>query len=972
LTKGRPVTKDLKSREEFYRETVFLPKTEFPMRGNLPQKEPEILKNWQDQDLYRAMRNARKGKPKWVLHDGPPYANGDIHMGHAVNKILKDVVVKSWQMMGYDTPYVPGWDCHGLPIEWKIEEQYREAGKDKDDVDPLQFRDECRKFAQKWADVQSAQFQRLGVSGDWGNPYLTMTNRAESRIVREIHEFVKNGGLYKGAKPVMWSVVEKTALAEAEVEYKEHKSITVWVKFPVVQTQIEVLKDAFVVIWTTTPWTLPSNRAVAYGPEMEYAVYEITDIGADSKAKVGEKIIITPALLKSVTESAKITGYNQIATIKGEDFAGTICAHPLRGQGYDFDVPMLAGDFVTDEAGTGFVHIAPGHGADDFNLGVANGLEVTDYITDDGKYRANIALFAGLEIYTQKGEMGQGNFAVIKEIDAAQCLLAKGSLRHEYPHSWRSKAPLIFRATPQWFISMDTTKLRQSALREISNTRWVPEKGEARIRAMIENRPDWCISRQRAWGVPIALFVHKVSGEVLKDEEVLNRIAEIFEAEGSDAWWARHAQDFLGPDYDAEDYDQVFDIVDVWFESGSTHAFVVEDHDTWPDYKGVERADLYLEGSDQHRGWFHSSLLESVGTRGRAPYKAVLTHGFVLDKDGYKMSKSEGNVVDPLKMLGEYGADILRLWVMTSDYGDDIRIGQDMLKSTGDLYRRIRNTLRFLLGALDGMSKSEMLKPDQYKDMPELERLVLHQLHEMDQHVREHIKNYEFGKLANRLHHFCNNELSAFYFDIRKDRLYCDRPDMFERRACRTVMAHIYDCLVTWLAPILCFSSEEAWSHRPPGIFDDAPSIHVREFPAIPASWNDAALAEKWDALRNVRRVVLGAIEPHRASKAIGSSLEAAPVIHVDAIYAAALKGVDAAELVITSKADIQSGEGPADAFRLHDVPGVAVTFKKAEGQKCLRCWKVLPDVGSDPEYPELSARDADAVRWYQQNRKAA
>ncbi len=969
---------DQKEKEDFYRQTVFLPKTEFPMRGNLPQAEPEWVSKWRDMDLYRKIRETSKGKEKWILHDGPPYANGDIHMGHAMNKILKDVVVKSYQMMGYDAPYVPGWDCHGLPIEWKIEEKYRAQGKDKDDVDPLQFRDECRKFAAEWAEIQNEQFQRLGVSGDWKNPYLTMTNRAESLIVQEIHKFAMNGGLYKGFKPVLWSTVEQTALAEAEVEYKEHKSITIWVTFPVVETSIDALKDAVIAIWTTTPWTMPSNRAIAYGEDMTYAVYEVKEVADGSKAKVGQKIALTPALLNEVMENAKVTTWEEVGSFNGADLAGTVCAHPLRGfeganGGYDFDVRLLPADFVTDDAGTGFVHIAPGHGGDDFDLGMKHGVEVTDNVADDGKYRATVPLFGGLEIYDSNGKMSDGNFAPIKAIEEAGHLFAKGSMRHEYPHSWRSKAPLIFRATPQWFIGMENNDLRKNALKEIANTRWVPEKGETRIRAMIEQRPDWCISRQRAWGVPIALFVHKISGEVLRDEDVLNRIAEIFEAEGSDAWWDRHAQDFLGDDYDSEDYDQVFDIVDVWFESGSTHAFVVEDSETWPDYEGCGQIDLYLEGSDQHRGWFHSSLLESVGTRGHAPYKTVLTHGFVLDKDGYKMSKSDGNVVDPLKMMEQHGADILRLWTMTSNYSEDIKIGQDMLKSTSDLYRRMRNTMRFLLGSLDGFSKSEAVDlSGDLSDLPELEQLMLHKLYEMDAKVRDYIQNYEFGKLAKALHEFCNEDLSAFYFDIRKDRLYCDRPDLFERRACRSVMAEIYSCFTSWIAPILCFTAEEAWSHRPAGVFDDIESIHMREFPAVPDHWQNSGLAGKWFAVRDIRRAVLGALEPYRGDKTIGSSLEAAPVIYVSDDYAKALEGVDVAELCITSGATIETKDAPADAFTLSDVKGVAVVFQKAEGQKCIRCWKVLPDVGSDPEFPEVSARDADAVRWYKENKLAA
>lgn len=962
-----------------YKDTVFLPKTDFPMRGGLPQKEPEILARWQEIDLYTQMRKAAAGKPKWILHDGPPYANGNIHMGHALNKILKDVVVKSWQMMGYDAPYVPGWDCHGLPIEWKIEEKYREAGKDKDEVDILSFRDECRRFAQEWVDIQSGQFQRLGVSGDWATPYLTMRNRAEGKIAREIHKFALNGLLYKGAKPVMWSVVEKTALAEAEVEYKEHKSITVWVRFPIVQaghkwnhleeaahdlveirSNQELLSGADVVIWTTTPWTLPSNRAVAYGKDIEYGVY----------AYEGGKLVLATALAEGVREAAKIDNWELIGTLKGADFAGSVCAHPLRGQGYEFDVPALEGDFVTDDAGTGFVHIAPGHGEDDFklvrsyNLGVncsvvehhgdgsqtvlqkaqpEKEIEVTDNVDDGGVFRPHVPLFAGMEVYTQKGEIGGGNFAVLKALTEAGKLLAKGSLRHEYPHSWRSKAPLIFRTTPQWFIAMDRTAegadktLRAASLEAIRNTGWIPAKGETRITAMIENRPDWCISRQRAWGVPIALFVRKDTGEVLLDAAVCERIGLAFEAEGSDCWWhAGAAQRFLGNDYDAADFDQVFDIVDVWFESGSTHAFVVGDTQTWPDFKGVEQIDLYLEGSDQHRGWFHSSLLEAVGTTGKAPYKNVLTHGFVLDEKGYKMSKSLGNVVDPLKMMEEYGADILRLWVMLSDTSEDIRIGQDTLKNTGDLYRRIRNTLRFLLGALDGFTREEFVEFFERPEiLPELEQLMLHRLFEVDRDVRSCIERAEFTKLAKLLHDFCNEDLSAFYFDIRKDSLYCDAPDSGKRRACRSVMAVIFNGLTAWLAPILAFTAEEAWSYRPAGVFEDVQSVHLREFPSVPARWENNALAAKWKTILLVRKKVLEAIEPMRANKVLGSSLEAKPVITVSTEEAQALHGLDMAEICITSQAVVEIG-APS-----------RVDVEKAEGGKCVRCWQILPEVGA-------------------------
>lgn len=932
--------------EEETRETVFLPKTDFPMRGNLPAKEPEIIKLWQEMDLYSAMRKTAQGKPKFVLHDGPPYANGNIHMGHAVNKILKDVIIKSWAMMGYDTPYVPGWDCHGLPIEWKIEEKYRDAGKNKDDVPVLEFREECRQFAKEWVGIQSAQFQRLGVTGDWSNPYLTMTHRAESAIIREIHKFALNGGLYKGAKPVMWSVVEKTALAEAEVEYQELKSITVWVKFPVVKSDVAALDGASVVIWTTTPWTLPSNRLISFGSSIEYGVYAFD----------GQKIVVATKLAESVKAAAKIEAWECLATFSGAELATTVCKHPLHAADafYNYEVPLYAADFVTDDAGTGFVHTAPSHGEDDFELFIKHYSvkDVPDNITDDGKYRPHVGLFAGLEIYTQKGELGQGNFAVLKALQEAGNLLAKGSVRHEYPHSWRSKAPLIFRTTPQWFVAMDNEiKLREGALRAIKETKWVPAKGETRITAMIENRPDWCISRQRAWGVPIALFLHKETGEVLVDPKLFDAIAAAFEAEGADAWYKDGVEKrFLGDK--ADQYTKVNDIVDVWFESGSTHAFVLGDTVTWPDFAGVKKADLYLEGSDQHRGWFHSSLLESCGTNGHAPYKTVLTHGFALDEKGYKMSKSLGNVVDPLKVMEEHGADIIRLWVMLSDYSEDIRIGKDTLKNTADLYRRIRNTLRFLLGALDGFSAEERVDLSDAR-VPELERLMLHHLAVMDKSVRSCIEGYEFGKLAKMLHDFCNNELSAFYFDIRKDRLYCDRPDQFERRACRTVLAEIFSNLTAWLAPILSFTTEEAWQYRPAGVFEDVKSVHLREYPSVNAAWRNDELRAKWLEIEAVRNAVTSALEPFRKDKVIGASLEAAPKISVQRDF-----GIDLAEVCITSAADVTvSGQ-------------TQVVFAKAEGHKCERCWKVLPEVIDNSD--NLCNRCADALKYYAQNKKAA
>jgi len=950
-----------------YKDSVFLPKTDFPMRGSLAQKEPELLARWRAMDLYGLQRAKAKGKPKFTLHDGPPYANGNIHIGHALNKILKDVVNRSQMFLGRDVAFVPGWDCHGLPIEWKIEEQYRSKGKDKDQVPALQFRAECRDFAAHWVSVQSEEFQRLGVVGDWDHPYLTMTIAAEAQIVREIHKFLLNGLLYKGVKPVMWSVVEKTTLAEAEIEYHDHKSTTLWVKFPVKSSRHGLLNwpDVSVVIWTTTPWTIPANRAIAYG-DFSYTLIVADEVQEDSLAKAHDKMIVATELVEKFCAQAGISKWHsQVSDLQASDLHGTICLHPLHGQGYDFEVPLLSGDFVVTDAGTGFVHIAPSHGEDDFNLGRKHDLEMPDYVSDDGVYRDHVPLFAGKCVYKPDGKVGDANGAVIKALSEAGALLAKQNITHSYPHSWRSKAPLIFRTTPQWFIAMDrapegqSKTLRELALQAIGETRWVPGMGENRIRSMIESRPDWGISRQRAWGVPIALFVEKKSGQPLKDKAVLEKIASTFAQEGADAWYARPAQYFLGETYRAEDYDQVFDIVDVWFESGSTHAFVLDPRcnaGNWPELDWP--ATLYLEGSDQHRGWFHSSLLESCGTRGRAPYDIVLTHGFTLDEQGRKMSKSLGNTIAPQSVIQQMGADILRLWVVMADYQQDQRIGAEILKQIGDYYRRFRNTLRYLLGALDGMSASERLP---HTEMPELERWVLHRLVEVDGVIHKAIADFDFNRAMVTLHEFCSVELSAFYFDIRKDSLYCDRADSVQRRATRTVLEQLFESLTVWLAPFLCFTAEEAWLARH-GQAGDHVSVHLQQFPTIPALWRDDALAAKWEKLRAVRRVVTGALERARADKIIGSSLQAHPTVYVSAEQAALLQDVDFAGLCIASACTVVSGVAPETAFRLDDVAEVGVVVALAAGHKCERCWQVLPDVGKHSDHPLLCDRCHDAV----------
>lgn len=952
-----------------YRPTVFLPKTEFPMRGNLPQQEPKILERWKAMGLYERLRGQAKGRKSYILHDGPPYANGNLHIGHALNKILKDIVVRSRQMMGFDAPYVPGWDCHGLPIEWKIEEQYRAKGQDKDQVPILQFRAECRAFAEKWKNIQSEEFQRLGVLGDWAHPYATMTKRAEAQILREMHKFLQNGLLYKGVKPVMWSVVEKTALAEAEIEYQDHTSTTLWVKFPVIKTAKKELEGASIVIWTTTPWTIPANRAIAYG-EFAYALVEVTEAKEGALAKAGDKLVVAAELQDAFAAMAKVA-VKAVASLSAADFAGTVCSHPFRGRAgsdgyFDYDVPLYQGAFVTTEAGTGFVHIAPGHGEDDFNLGKQYSIKFDESVGDDGRYLPNIKGFEGLYVYKPDGKVGEANGAVIKALIEANALLAKQNIKHSYPHSWRSKAPLIFRTTPQWFIAMDKTveiagkkaTLRELAMQAISDTDWFPAVGENRIRGMIESRPDWCISRQRAWGVPIALFLNKKTGEVLKDQAVLDRITSAFDADGADAWYARPAQEFLGSAYKADDFTQVFDIVDVWFESGSTHAFCLNQDlgsSEWPNLTWP--ADMYLEGSDQHRGWFHSSLLEGCGTMGRAPFKQVLTHGFTLDEQGRKMSKSLGNVTAPQEVIDQMGADILRLWVVASDSSDDLRIGKEILKQIGDLYRRFRNTLRYLLGALDGFSEAERLPYDQ---MPELERWVLHRLYEVGQVIAKDLELYNFNHAITVLHDFCNSDLSAFYLDVRKDSLYCDRPDSIRRRAARTVMAEVFDHLVLWLAPFLCFTAEEAWLERNGQPKDD--SVHMQGFKTIPAEWRNDALGEKWMDIRRLRSVVTGAMEMARNDKKIGSSLQASPRVFVKTEHLALVKGLDLAELCIASSVSLTEGAVPADAFTLKDVDGVGVVIAIAEGQKCERCWQVLPEVGKHADHPDLCNRCHDAV----------
>jgi len=948
-----------------YRETVFLPDTPFPMRAGLPQKEPAILERWAEQDLFEAIRKERQraGAPLFVLHDGPPYANGDIHIGHALNKILKDFTVRSRFLLGYDVDYVPGWDCHGLPIEWKIEEEFRKQGRRKDEVSKAEFRKRCREYAGEWITTQRAQFARLGVLGRWDKRYATMDFSTEAAIVREFHKFKNTDQLFRGSKPVMWSPVERTALADAEVEYHPHVSPMVWVRFPVVEGS-DAATGADIVIWTTTPWTIPANRAISYGPEIAYAVYEVEamqqGLEFDPWAKPGDRLIVAEKLAEEVREAGKIATWRRVERF---DPSGVVAAHPLAAldSHYGFPVPLLAGDHVTDDAGTGFVHTAPGHGADDYEVWRAHGHhEIPDTVDPDGAYYDHVPLFGGLKVLETEGKsagkFGPANKLVTEKLIEAGRLLARGRLEHSYPHSWRSKAPVIFRNTPQWFVRMDGriqggSTLRERALDAIEATEFVPEAGRPRIRSMVESRPDWLISRQRAWGTPLAMFVDKETGQPLHDPEVDARIVKAIEDDGADAWFTRPDSDFLGNGHDPSRYEKVEDILDVWFDSGSTHAFTIENRPDshWP-------ADLYLEGSDQHRGWFQSSLLEACGTRGAAPFKAVLTHGFTLDEQGEKQSKSKGNVIAPQDVIKDSGADILRLWVSMVDYTDDQRIGKTIIQTTADAYRKLRNTLRYLLGALSDFSPDEAVE---LSAVPPLERFILHRLWELDAHVRQAYAAYDFQGVVRAVSEFCIGELSALYFDIRKDALYCDKPDSPRRRAARTVMDAIFERLTAWLSPVLSFTCEEAWLTR----FPSAHPNPFRTLPETPEAWRNDQEAARWAKIGKVLEVVTGALEIERREKRIGSALEAAPKVWIaDLGLLAAFQGVDPAEVFRTSQATLASGEGPADAFRLAEQPGVAVEPLRAEGRKCARSWRVLPEVGSDPRYPDLSLRDAEAV----------
>ncbi|MDR1365736.1 MAG: isoleucine--tRNA ligase [Holosporales bacterium] len=967
-----------------YKSTVFLPNTSFSMKGALPDKEQEIFGRWEKDGLYQKIRAKFKGRPKFILHDGPPFANGSPHAGTALNRILKDAVIKFKQMQGYDAPFVPGWDCHGLPIEWKVAEQLKDKKQDKPDT--IQFRKMCRDFASYWIDVQKSIFKRLGSLGDWENPYLTMDPKNEAIMVREFGKLLMSGAIYRGERPVLWSVIEKTALAEAELEYKDKKSASIYVAFKIKKTPSSDLLDASCVIWTTTPWTLPGNRAISFSDKIKYLLISVN--GCLEDRNLNTKLIIAEELKDRFLKDIEASDHTVIRQVSSDELKQVVCQHPLAGvgynfdvalidgkhvtsdpgrgsgqmepsdegpndfydqhpwagMGYDFDILLLEGRHVTADSGTGLVHTAPGHGLDDFYVCKKYGVPVVQTVDDGGCYYDCVPIFAGKHIF----KVEQDILDQLRKRPGT--LLAAKEILHSYPHSWRSKAPLIYRTTKQWFISLDKTDLRKKALKAIEDVRWLPSQGYNRIKSFVSSRGDWCISRQRTWGVPLTMFIDKKTGDILKDQSVIDRTASIIEKEGTDAWYSHPAQDFLGDKYKASDFEQVFDIVDVWLESGSTHAYVLKNREelAWP-------ADLYLEGSDQHRGWFQASLLHACATYDSAPYKSVLTHGFVVDEQGYKMSKSLGNVIDPMDIVSKNGADIMRLWAVNNEYTEDMKFGPTILKQQEDIYRRIRNTLRYMLGALDQFDDGQF----DYDLLTELDKWTLHKVAYLDNFIREQVETFALNRIVTEIHNFCSADLSAFYFDVRKDCLYCDDADDPKRKAYRQTLSVLFDIVVKWLAPIVSFTAEEAWLTRRP----EADSIHMQNMPVVPAQWYSPEREAKWRLIKAFRTTATAGLERARENKVIGSSLQASIVLYdPEAIISGlGLSAKDWAELFITSSVDIKNSNPPADACVVDEAISCGIEVVPANGEKCQRCWKVLPEVEQNPE--EVCDRCAAIIR---------
>jgi isoleucyl-tRNA synthetase len=921
-----------------YKNTLNLPTTDFPMKANLTQKELEILREWEESGLYAKMLEAGKGKPRYILHDGPPYANGHIHIGHALNKILKDIVLKSRRMSGFDAPYVPGWDCHGLPIELQVE---KNLGSKKHEITKTEMRKQCREYAAKFVDIQKQEFMRLGVVGDWDDPYLTMKPAYEGITARELARFAENGGLYRGKKPVHWCSSCVTALAEAEVEYADHTSPSIFVKFRL-KAEIAELpqlagKPVSLVIWTTTPWTIPANLAVAMHPEFDYVAL----------ASEGEILIVAEGLKDSFLAAVGRTG-NVVATFKAQILERKLAAHPF----YDRDSVVLLGDHVTLEAGTGCVHTAPGHGQEDYELGLREGLEIYNPVDNRGRFLSTLPFFGGMFVF-------DANEKVIEKLEETGTLVGKGKVSHSYPHCWRCKKPIIFRATEQWFISMVANGLREKSLEAINAVEWIPKWGKERIYGMVENRPDWCVSRQRSWGVPITAFSCNTCGEFLADGKTMHHVADLFMEAGSDIWYEKEAEELLPPDTVCPkcggiSFDKEMDILDVWFDSGVSHAAVLEHRDDLS-----SPADMYLEGSDQHRGWFHSSLLESVGTRGVAPYRSVLTHGFVVDGSGRKMSKSTGNVVAPEEVIKKFGAEILRLWVAAQDYRDDIRISQEILTRLSESYRRIRNTCRYILGNISDFDPAKDMVA--YAAMPEIDRWALHQLEILKDKVLKAYEASEFHVIYHAVNGFCTVEMSAFYLDILKDRVYTARKDSVERRSAQTVMYLILESLVKLTAPVLSFTSAEVWKYMPA---TDADSVHLSEFPPMRPEYLDEALVERWDRIQKVRGEVSKALEQARTAKVIGHSLDAAVCIDAPAEMAAFLREYrdELKRIFIVSKVDLDTPVPPDGGFTSETIDGLRILVTAAPGEKCERCWTYDEEIGAVSEHPTICPRCAAAV----------
>lgn len=896
-----------------YKDTIFLPYTEFPMRGNLSKKEPDILKYWEEIDLYKTRCETTNKNKKFILHDGPPFANGLPHAGTALNRVLKDIILKMKWLQGYYAPFVPGWDCHGLPIEWKVEENIKSEGKNKNDISVVDFRQKCADFAKYWIGVQREGFKRLGTLGEWANPYLTMNKESESVIVSLIGKFLIDGTIYRGEKPVYWSVVEQTALADAEIEYMDKVSTSIYVAFPVKSYKLDCLENAEIVIWTTTPWTIPANRAISYSGAADYVLISVGD----------RKLVVAENLLEEFIKETKLENYQKISSFQGEELEGTVCYHPLHTSGYDFDVPLLDGDHVTLDTGTGFVHTAPGHGVDDFNICKKHGIAVPRIVNEAGEYYQSVTLFAGMHIFKAENK-------ILEELTKVRALIASSKITHSYPHSWRSKSPLIFRTTPQWFISLDKTGLRAKALEEIKKVKWLPPQGYNRIKTFIENRGDWCISRQRVWGTPLPIFINKKTGEPLKDQAVIDRISEIFAKEGSSVWYSRNPQDFLGDNYKAEDYIQSQDTVDVWFESASSNVFVLQKRENL-----AEIADLYLEGSDQHRGWFQHSLLVSCVANSRAPFKSVLTHGFVIDEQGRKMSKSLGNTINLPDLISDVGADVFRLCVANSDFTGDFKLGMNIIRQSQDTYKKIRNTIRYMLGALGDISQVEDVS---YLALPDLEKHILHKIYCLNKELMNCVNEFDINRYFSLINLFCNNDLSSYFFDIRKDRLYCDAVDSQVRKAYLSTLKIVFDFVIRWLSPILVFTCEEAWV----SVYGKS-SVHLQFYEKTEEIWFNEKVSQKMEKLKTVRKVVTEALEIARQNKIIGSSLQSSVSV-CDKEKSIAEKDVALLEeLSIVSSLKLVNDLNEADAYVSQDCKNILVKIELAEGEKCERCWKVFP-----------------------------